>query len=172
MTVGSTTPSPAPSPTPVTTANRLPDPRFAEPGRPAPAATPSPAPSPRPAAKPARPTRAVPPPVKPAAGPKPAATPTSKPAATPAPKPAATPAPKPAAAPAATSGRYRVQLGAFRDAGNARALWGRIGGKVGGQPSYPVAGGVTRLQAGPFRTRAEAQRACRASGVPCVIVAP
>ena len=173
MTVGSTTPSPAPSPTPVTTANRLPDPRFAEPGRPAPAATPSPAPSPTPAAKPARPTRAVPPPVKPAAAPKPAATPTSAPTPAPTPKPAATPkpTPKPAAATAA-SGRYRVQLGAFRDAGNARALWGRIGGKVGSQPSYPVSGGVTRLQAGPFRTRAEAQRACRASGVPCVIVAP
>lgn len=88
-------------------------------------------------------------------------------------KPAATPPPARPAAPVATAARgaYRVQLGAFRDAGNARALWSRVGARVGGAASYPVAGGVTRLQAGPFRTRGEAQAACRKSGVSCVVIA-
>lgn len=71
-------------------------------------------------------------------------------------------------APRAAAG-YRVQLGAFQDAGNARALWSRVGARVGGQASYPRAGGVTRLQAGPFRTRAGAVRACAAARTPCMI---
>lgn len=75
-------------------------------------------------------------------------------------------------APAATAGGYRVQLGAFRDPADARALWTRVGSRVGGLPSYPGAGDVTRLQAGPFRTRADAQRACARAGVSCVVVGP
>jgi cell division septation protein DedD len=142
-------PSPATTPTP--TPRAMPSPR----------ATPTPraAPSPR-----ATPT--------PRATPIPRATPTPRAAATP--KPAPTPraaAARPAPAPSTTGG-YRVQLGAFRDAGNARALWSRIGARVGGQASYPQAGGVTRLQAGPFRTRAEAARACAAARTPCVVVRP
>lgn len=84
---------------------------------------------------------------------------------------AAKPAPKPA--PAKTTGNWRVQLGAFRDQGNAETLWNRVRGKLrGAQPSYPKAGGVTRLQAGGFASKADAARACSAAGVPCVIVAP
>lgn len=95
----------------------------------------------------------------------------------PAPRVAAKPAPKPvqkpAAKPVAGSGKWRIQLGAFRDRGNAETLWGKVRGKLGGaQPSYVTAGPVTRLQAGGFASRADATRACAASGQPCVIVAP
>jgi len=91
----------------------------------------------------------------------------------PAPRAAAKPAPKPAAKPVAGSGKWRIQLGAFRDRGNAETLWGKVKGRLGGaQPSYVTAGPVTRLQAGGFASRADATRACAASGQPCVIVAP
>lgn len=97
--------------------------------------------------------------------------------AVPAPKPvlvrsaAAKPAAaKPAAkqAPAAT-GRYRVQLGAFKDASNARELWARVGGKIGGTPSFTKAGAFTRLVGGAFASAADAQRACRVAGVSCIV---
>jgi TPR repeat protein len=79
----------------------------------------------------------------------------------PSPKPA--PAPKPVAKPQVANGDWRVQLGAFRDAGNARRLWGEVAGKFAGrQPFYDDAGGVTRLQIGPFASSAEASRACAA----------
>lgn len=102
--------------------------------------------------------------------PQPRATPTR----TPPPPVVATPAPRPpvVAARSAPAGRYRVQLGAFRSRANAEALWSRVGARVGGQPAYVAAGGVTRLQATGFPTRADAQRACRASGTACVVVAP
>ena len=88
-------------------------------------------------------------------------------------KPAPKPVPKPAAKPVAGSGKWRIQLGAFRDRGNAETLWGKVKGRLGGaQPSYVTAGPVTRLQAGGFASRADATRACAASGQPCVIVAP
>ncbi|WP_294238845.1 SPOR domain-containing protein [uncultured Sphingomonas sp.] len=77
------------------------------------------------------------------------------------------------AAPRASGGSWRIQLGAFRDRGNATALWQRVKNRLGGaQPSYVTAGGVTRLQAGGFANRAEAQAACSRSGQPCVVVAP
>ena len=91
------------------------------------------------------------------------------------PAPTATPVaarPTPAAKPAARGGAYRIQLGAFRDRGNAESLWSRVRAKVGGQPAYVTAGGVTRLQATGFASRADATRACSASGVACVVVAP
>jgi hypothetical protein len=87
-----------------------------------------------------------------------------------------TPSPRPApAVPAAHStpgGGWRVQLGAFRDAGNAHTLWSRVGGRVGGSPSYVAGGGVTRLQAGPFASRAAAQHACAAAAGGCTVIAP
>ncbi|UUL83752.1 SPOR domain-containing protein [Sphingomonas qomolangmaensis] len=95
-------------------------------------------------------------------------------AAKPAPAPArptvasAPPAPKPAApAPAAprTSGDWRIQLGAFRDEGNARSLWGKvsgISGLAGTKPYYVKSGAVTRVLVGPFGSSAEATRACAA----------
>lgn len=90
------------------------------------------------------------------------------PAAKPAPMPR--PAPAPVAKPAAVAqpapvrdGGWRVQLGAFKDGGNARRLWSGLAGKFAGrQPYYEQAGGVTRLQVGPFASSAEASRACAA----------
>ncbi len=71
---------------------------------------------------------------------------------------------------AATGGNWRIQLGAFRDEANARALWGKVGGKTGGRVAYAKAAGVTRLQATGFASRAAAQAACGKAGVPCVVV--
>jgi uncharacterized protein len=98
-----------------------------------------------------------------------------------APRPPAKPAPaaKPStvsAAPAA-GGKWRVQLGAFSDAGKAGALWKSLSGRVaqlGDLQSYQVkAGAVTRLQAGPLATRADAERVCgavKATGQPCLTI--
>lgn len=114
--------------------------------------------------------------------PKPAATkaPAPRPSPTIAyPAPASTPAPAPkpvtprapAAKPAAT-GNWRIQLGAFGDAGNARRLWSQVGGKVGGSPDYIRAGALTKLQATGFASRADAQKACAKAGGGCVVIAP
>ena len=111
-----------------------------------------------------RPTR-----VPPSATPVPAKPTPTKPA--PAKVVAAKPGPKPA--PVKATGNWRVQLGAFRDQNNAETLWNTVRGKLrGAQPFYPKAGGVTRLQAGGFASKADATRACSAARVPCVIVAP
>lgn len=85
-------------------------------------------------------------------------------------------APKPA--PAAGAG-WRVQLGAFRDRANAESLWQRAHARVSGlrslQPIMVRAGAVTKLQAGPVATAAQAANVCRqvkASGADCLTVAP
>ncbi|MEH3036919.1 MAG: SPOR domain-containing protein [Sphingomonas adhaesiva] len=132
--------------------------------------TPSPAPSP---ALPARGVATTPVPAStvPAAG-YPAATAVTPPRA---PRPAATPvkvADAPRATAAATGGKWRIQLGAFRDAGNARALWSRVGARTGGTADYVQAGGLTRLQATGFASKAAAQSACAKAGGGCVVVAP
>lgn len=78
-----------------------------------------------------------------------------------------------APAPVRATGNWRVQLGAFRDQGNAETQWNKVRAKLrGAQPFYTKAGSVTRLQAGGFASKADATRACSAAGVPCVIVAP
>lgn len=94
----------------------------------------------------------------------------SVPAARPTPAPRVPTASKPTAAPVASGGHWRVQLGAFRESGAAQALWAKVGARVGGQPSYARAGAVTRLQAGPFASKVDAERACHAAGVSCVVV--
>ena len=143
-----------------------------------PVATFAPSPRPQRIAPTTGPER-VPAPTRPAPKPAPVAKPAPVPAAKPAPAPtvkaAAKPIAKPAAKPAVAraSGKWRIQLGAFRDRGNAETLWSRVRGKLSGaQPSYVTAGPVVRLQAGGFASRADASRACAASGQPCVIVAP
>jgi uncharacterized protein len=122
----------------------------------APAQNPSPAPAPQPRPAPARPDTAQ----------------------SPAPKPAAAPAPTraaPAPAPRADGG-WRVQLGAFREASNARNLWAKAGATPalkGTQAEYPASGGVTRLLAGPFPDAATANRACaslKSAGYACLAV--
>ena len=104
------------------------------------------------------------------------------PRATPKPIPAAKapPAPKVAAATAATpGGKWRIQLGAFGDAGKARALWDKIRARAPGlaglQPIVVKAGSVTRLQGGPLASKDAANRACAsvtASGQACFPVVP
>ena len=77
---------------------------------------------------------------------------------------------------AARTGGWRVQLGAFRDRGNAETLWRRVSGRLrDASPSYVAGGGVTRLQAGGYPTKAAAASACgaaKAAGAQCVVVAP
>ncbi|MBH5323424.1 SPOR domain-containing protein [Erythrobacter sp. JGD-13] len=88
----------------------------------------------------------------------------------------AAPAPE-IAAPARdlTSGPWRVQLGAFGVAGNAQRLWNRLSSRpeIAGRERLLISTGrVTRLQAGGYATRDEAQRACnslRSAGVDCLV---
>ena len=96
--------------------------------------------------------------------------------AAPAPGRPAAAAPKPA--PQAAGG-WRVQLGAYGNAANARRQWDALRAKVGAlgalQPSFVAAGPVTRLQAGPVASRAAADRVCaaaKAAGAACFPVAP
>lgn len=93
----------------------------------------------------------------------------------PVPKPpvvAATPKPTPKPVAVATSGEWRVQLGAFGDPNNAHKLWNQVGARFPGrQPSYVKAGALTRLLVGPFKSKSEAASACGAVK-PCVPFAP
>jgi TPR repeat protein len=98
----------------------------------------------------------------------------------PAPKATAKPTAKPAAAPApaaAAKGKWRVQLGAFSKRSSAEALFNKLSGSgalAGRRPYLIPAGAVTRLQAGPFESRAAAANACAAlsaKGQPCFPVA-
>lgn len=88
------------------------------------------------------------------------------------------PAPVNSGAAGAGAGGWRVQLGAFGQAGNANALWSRIGvrAELAGKRRIDVAGGaVTRLQAGGFASEADAGHACaglKAAGFACVVVKP
>lgn len=91
-----------------------------------------------------------------------------------APSNAAAALPPPAApGPAATSGPWRIQLGAFSQRSSAQTLFSRMSAKLSGlQPYYIPAGAVVRLQAGPFKTRADASAACaRLAPQPCFAVA-
>ncbi len=80
----------------------------------------------------------------------------------------------PAPAPAPGAG-WRVQLGAFSEEGRAKSLWSSLSGKVAGlsayQPYLVKGGAVTRLQAGPLRSAADAEKLCRAikaAGTDCL----
>ncbi len=88
----------------------------------------------------------------------------------------AAPTPKvsvPAAPAIATGGKWRVQLGAFSNEANARRAWSSVAGRLGGlSADYVRAGNIIRLQAGPLRDKAAAQKACAASGTSCLPVAP
>ncbi|MBR0551984.1 SPOR domain-containing protein [Stakelama marina] len=95
----------------------------------------------------------------------------------PKPAPATKPTPPRTAHPQVTDGGWRVQLGAFGQAGNARSLWKDFGSRIamfaGREPYFVSAGKLTRLQVGPFASRAEAARACqqvKAKGKPCLPV--
>ncbi|WP_299326316.1 SPOR domain-containing protein [Parasphingopyxis sp.] len=134
-------------------------------------ASPPAAPVPAPAPAPTPPSTFTPVPVPaPAANPPASPPPASPPQTQPAPTmttAAPPPPPPPAPAPAARSGDWRIQLGSFRERARAETLWRTVSGRsstlAGLQPYLVRAGPYTRLQAGPFQTRAEAQRACGAA---------
>jgi len=118
---------------------------------------------------------------------KPADKPTPKSAAAKPPKPAAakppriaaqpaeTPAPKPVVQPARVAGgSWRIQLGAFSQRSSAEALYRKLSGKaaLAGRHAYYIpVGAVTRLQVGPFESKAAAAAACGALGQACFPVA-
>lgn len=85
---------------------------------------------------------------------------------------ATTPAPPAHSAPV-VSGGWRIQLGAFSQRGSAEALYRKLSGALGGrEPYYIPAGKVTRLQVGPYPSRAAASAACASlKGQPCFPVA-
>ena len=80
--------------------------------------------------------------------------------------------------PASTEGAWRVQLGAFSEHARADALWNtasaRVEGLSGYRPYLVKDGAVTRLQAGPLATRADAEKLCgtiKARGFDCLVKA-
>ncbi|WP_139139118.1 SPOR domain-containing protein [Sphingobium phenoxybenzoativorans] len=123
--------------------------------------------------------------VKPTAKPKPVevaqaeapakvAAPSPEPKAAPKPAPAK-PAPKAGVPAPQPGGAWRVQMGAFSEDGRAQALWKSLSAKVGGlsgyQSFYVKGGPVTRLQAGPLASSADAEKLCRAikaAGTDCI----
>lgn len=105
----------------------------------------------------------------------PASAPAPKVAVTTPPKapPAAKVAPAPPVAPAPGAGGFRIQLGAFRDGASASKLFAELRPRLGGARMTLVpSGSVTRLQAGPYASRAAASAACAAlRPQPCFPVA-
>lgn len=83
------------------------------------------------------------------------------------------PTPKAATpAPVALAGGWRVQLGAFSQRASAESLFAKLRPKLGDRQAYfiPV-GKVTRLQAGPYPSKAAASAACAAvRPAPCFAV--
>jgi TPR repeat protein len=72
--------------------------------------------------------------------------------------------------PSPPRGDWRIQLGAFSQRASAEALYRRLAGRgalAGRGPIYVPAGGVTRLQVGPFASKAAAAAACSALGQAC-----
>ena len=94
--------------------------------------------------------------------------------AAPVPAPVASPRVEPADPPA-SSGPWRIQLGAFSIAGNAERLWSELGSRAelsGKQRLLVPAGRVVKLQAAGFASRATADAACRSlrqSGQDCLV---
>jgi cell division septation protein DedD len=108
----------------------------------------------------------------PATQPKRTATAAPPPKATPSRAEAASKAAPPATS--AASGAWRIQLGAFSQKGSAEALYQKLEGKAalsGRRAFYIPVGAITRLQLGPFESKAAAQAACNALGIACFPVA-
>ena len=88
--------------------------------------------------------------------------------------PAQAVAPTKAAANAVARGVWRVQLGAFSTRGAAEGLFKKLSTSAalaGRQPFYVPVGKMTRLQAGPFESRASAAAACvKLAPQPCFAV--
>ncbi|GAA4039458.1 hypothetical protein GCM10022281_20420 [Sphingomonas rosea] len=72
-------------------------------------------------------------------------------------------APPSVTTPASGGGAFRVQLGAFRDSASAQKLFASLRPRLGGAGMTLVPSGtMTRLQVGPYPTRAAASSACAA----------
>jgi len=70
----------------------------------------------------------------------------------------------------AAHGNWRIQLGAFSQRSSAEALYRRLAGRsaiVGRSATYVPAGSMTRLQVGPFESKAAAAAACGSLGTAC-----
>ena len=92
-------------------------------------------------------------------------------------RPAPRPTPAPVRVATTAGGAWRIQLGAFGNEANAQKLWNSLEGKISGlaalQPYLKTAGSVTRLQAGPFASRAAADAVCakvKATGQACLTI--
>ncbi len=74
--------------------------------------------------------------------------------------------------PEAKAAEWRIQLGAFILKGAAQSLYGRLSPSLGGRKAYYLpTGNATRLQVGPYASRAEASAACaRLKGQDCIVV--
>jgi len=67
----------------------------------------------------------------------------------------------PSKAMAAQGGGWRIQLGAFSKRSSAQGLFDRLSPALGGKiANYVSAGAITRLQVGPYQSRAAAASAC------------
>lgn len=108
----------------------------------------------------------------------------------PAPKPAPTPptmvkptpikpasVKKPVSVKVAADGAWRIQLGAFSEEANATKLWSSLESRVAElaalQPYLKATSNVTRLQAGPFASKAAAEAMCvkvKTAGQACIAV--
>ncbi|HJP69215.1 MAG TPA: SPOR domain-containing protein [Sphingomicrobium sp.] len=78
--------------------------------------------------------------------------------------------PLPAKVTSSVNGNWRIQLGAFAQHSSAEALYRRIAGKralAGRNAFYIATGPLTRLQVGPFESRAAAAAACGSLGAAC-----
>ena len=92
-----------------------------------------------------------------------AASKTSKPAPVKVATASAARLPTPVGPSAAASGAFRIQLGAFSTAAAAQRLFAQLSHRLrGARMSLIPSGAMTRLQAGPYATRADAAAACAA----------
>jgi cell division septation protein DedD len=142
--------------------------------KPKPATPPNAAPTPPPHA-----VAATAPPPKPAAPPIKAAAAVPKVAPTP-PSTSISSVPKAELSPAAPpkDKSWLVQIGAYGSEAAARKVWSDVSKAAAAQgksPVYIAVGSLTRLRAGPFAGKAEANQACQSlqkSGFNCFPVAP
>lgn len=91
-------------------------------------------------------------------------------AANPQPKPPQSTAAQTPSAARPEAGAWRIQLGAFSQRSSAEALYRRLSATAalaGRRAFYIPVGPITRLQAGPFASKAAAAAACRALGQAC-----
>ncbi len=92
------------------------------------------------------------------------------------PAPAVTAPARPAPAEIAASGPWRIQLGAFGVKGNAERLWNKLSSRAelaGKRQILSPAGRLTKLQAGGWAKRADAQAVCtrlKSQGQACIVV--